>query len=171
MNLLKLFLDETQNEKRAIETIPPPELSDLWCNFFLGVRKSDGSNYEANTWRTFIYIFDRHLRRMKYGKQIISSLEFSKVREVLKAKQKDLKNEGRGDISQKSDKITDEEINQLWEKELLGVNNSESVINSLWLFSTIFLESWWPVLFGNSHASVLKVRRHVLWASFFISSF
>lgn len=79
---------------------------------------------------------------MKYGKQIISSLEFSKVREVLKAKQKDLKNEGRGDISQKSDKITDEEINQLWEKELLGVNNSESVINSLWLFSTIFLECW-----------------------------
>lgn len=79
---------------------------------------------------------------MKYGKQIISSLEISKVREVLKAKQKDLKNEGRGDISQKSDKITDEEINQLWEKELLGVNNSESVINSLWLFSTIFLESW-----------------------------
>lgn len=79
---------------------------------------------------------------MKYGKQIISSMEFSKVREVLKAKQKDLKNEGRGDISQKSDKITDEEINQLWEKELLGVNNSESVINSLWLFSTIFLESW-----------------------------
>lgn len=79
---------------------------------------------------------------MKYGKQIISSLEFSKVREVLKAKQKDLKNEGRGDISQKSDEITDEEINQLWEKELLGVNNSESVINSLWLFSTIFLESW-----------------------------
>lgn len=79
---------------------------------------------------------------MKYGKQIISSLEFSKVREVLKAKQKDLKNEGRGDISQKSDKITDEEINQLWEKELLGVNNSERVINSLWLFSTIFLESW-----------------------------
>lgn len=69
-------------------------------------------------------------------------MEFSKVREVLKAKQKDLKNEGRGDISQKSDKITDEEINQLWEKELLGVNNSESVINSLWLFSTIFLESW-----------------------------
>lgn len=29
MNLLKLFLEETQNEKRAIETIPPPELSDL----------------------------------------------------------------------------------------------------------------------------------------------
>lgn len=76
---------------------------------------------------------------MKYGKQIISSLEFSKVKEVLKAKQKDLKSEGRGNLSQKSDEITDEEINQLWEKELLGVNNSESVINSLWLFNTIFL--------------------------------
>lgn len=45
--------------------------------------------------------FDRHLRRMKYGKQIISSLEFSNVREVLKAKQKDLKSEGRGNISKK----------------------------------------------------------------------
>lgn len=62
--------------------------------------------------------FDRHVRRMKYGKQIISSLEFSKVREVLK-----------------SDAITDEEINQLWEKGLLGVYNPEGVIN--WLFIAI----------------------------------
>lgn len=44
---------------------------------------------------------------MKYGKQIISSLEFSNVREVLKAKQKDLKSEGRGNISKKSDAITE----------------------------------------------------------------
>lgn len=71
---------------RAIKTIPPPELNDLLCKFFLGVRKADGSNYEPNTLRTFMSSLDRHLRRMKYGKQIISSLEFSKVMEVLKAK-------------------------------------------------------------------------------------
>lgn len=102
--MLNLFIKETQNEKRAIETIPPPELSDL---FFLGVRKSDGFNYEQNTLGTFISSFDRHLRRMKYGKQIISSLEFSNAREVLKAKQKDLKSEGRANISKKSDAITE----------------------------------------------------------------
>lgn len=106
-NLLNLFIKETKNEKRAIETIPPPELSDLLCKFFLGVRKSDGSNYEQNTLRTFMSSFDRHLRRMKYGKQIISSLEFSNAREVLKAKQKDLKSEGRANISKKSDAITE----------------------------------------------------------------
>lgn len=106
-NLLNLFIKETKNEKRAIETIPPPELSDLLCKFFLGVRKSDGFNYEQNTLGTFISSFDRHLRRMKYGKQIISSLEFSNAREVLKAKQKDLKSEGRANISKKSDAITE----------------------------------------------------------------
>lgn len=105
--MLNLFIKETKNEKRAIETIPPPELSDLLCKFFLGVRKSDGSNYEQNTLRTFMSSFDRHLRRMKYGKQIISSLEFSNAREVLKAKQKDLKSEGRANISKKSDAITE----------------------------------------------------------------
>lgn len=106
-NLLNLFIKETKNEKRAIETIPPPELSDLLCKFFLGVRKSDGSNYEQNTLRTFMSSFDRHLRRMKYGKQIISSLEFSNAREVLKAKQKDLKSEGRANISKQSEAITE----------------------------------------------------------------
>jgi integrase len=138
MSLLKLFLEETLNEKRPIECIPPPELSDLLCKFFLGVRKSDGSNYEPNTLRTFMSSIDRHLRRMKYGFQIISSVEFAKVREVLKAKQKDLKSEGKGNLSRKSDAITDEEIDKLWENELLGVKNPESVINSLWLFTTIY---------------------------------
>lgn len=48
MNLLKLFLEETQNEKRAIESVPPPELSDLLSTLF---RKSNGSNYKPNKLR------------------------------------------------------------------------------------------------------------------------
>jgi hypothetical protein len=99
-------------------------------------------------------VIDRHLRRIKYGFQIISSVEFAKVREVLKAKQKDLKSEGKGNLSGKSDAITDEEVDKLWEHELLGVKNPESMINSLWLFTAIYFalrgsDEHRPMAWGN----------------------
>ncbi|XP_062604368.1 zinc finger MYM-type protein 4-like [Saccostrea cucullata] len=137
INLLKSFL-ETQNESRPIEAIPHSELSNILCKFFLSVRKPDGSNYEPNTLRSFMSSFDRYLRKRKYGFQIVSSIEFVKVREVVKAKQRSLKGEGKGNLSKKADPLTDIEINKLWECGLLGVQTSESILNSLWLFNTIY---------------------------------
>lgn len=75
MNLLKSFLG-TQIENSSIETMPPSDLNNLLCKFFLGVRKPDGSNYEPNTLRSFMSSFDRHLRKMEYCFQIISNIEF-----------------------------------------------------------------------------------------------
>ena len=46
--------------------------------------------------------FDWHLRKMKYGFQLVPSIEFAKVRKVMKAKQGDLKSEGKGNMSKKS---------------------------------------------------------------------
>ena len=137
MKLLKSFL-ETQNENRRLETIPPSELNDVLCKFFLSVRKPDGSNYEPNTLRSFMSSFDRHLRKMKYGFEIVSSIEFARVREVVRAKQRDLKSQGKGNLCQKADPITDVEIDKLWECKLLGTHNPESILNSLWLFNTIY---------------------------------
>ena len=90
MNSLKSFLGK-QNENRPIETIPPSDLSNLLCIISLGVRKPEGSNYEPNTLRLLMSSFDRHLRKMKYGFQLVSRIELAKVREVVKAKQYDLK--------------------------------------------------------------------------------
>ena len=52
--------------------------------------------------------------------------------DALKAKQKSLKKQGRGNRPNKTDAITDEEINILYEKKILGNETPESLLNTLW---------------------------------------
>jgi hypothetical protein len=44
---------------------------------------------------------------MKYGFEIVSSIEFARVREIVRAKQRDLKSQGKENLSQKADPITE----------------------------------------------------------------
>ena len=50
---------------------------------------------------------------------------FRLTRDALKAKQKSLKKQGRGNRPNKTDAITDEEINILYEKKILGNETPE----------------------------------------------
>lgn len=54
--------------------------------------------------------FDRHLRRIRYGLQII--LEFGKIGEVIKAIQKKYKKRVDSNISRKPEATIDKEINK-----------------------------------------------------------
>ncbi|XP_033730685.1 uncharacterized protein LOC117320126 [Pecten maximus] len=136
LKLLRQFLS-LENENREIYQIPPQELCPLLCKFFIGIRKQDGSNYEPSSLRGFMSSFDRQLRRYDYGYSVVSSVEFGKVREVLTAKQRELKKEGKGNKPMKAQPISDEEIETLWEQGQLGCSNPDSVINTLWFFSTV----------------------------------
>ena len=138
MKLLKTFLSQPDiNESCPIEAIPPTELCPLLSKFLLGVRKSDGSNYEPGTLRGFISSFDRRLKKQQYGYSLIQSIEFSKLREVLKFKQVELKKDGKGNLPNKSDEITDDEIELLWQKGQFGISSPQSIINTLWFYATV----------------------------------
>lgn len=62
---------------------------------------------------------------------------FRLTRDALKAKQKSLKKQGRGNHPNKTDAITDEEINILYEKKILGNETPESLLNTLWFNNSI----------------------------------
>ena len=136
LKLLKYFMLK-QEESREVHEIPPPELGPILCKFFVSVRKCDGTNYEPVSLRAFLGSFERHLRNKNYGHSVIHGIEFVKVREVLQAKMKELKSEGRGNKPQRAEPITDNEIEQLWETNQLGSSSPESIFNTLWFFNTV----------------------------------
>ncbi|XP_021338920.1 zinc finger MYM-type protein 2-like [Mizuhopecten yessoensis] len=138
MKVLKAFFETPEiNESRSIQNIPPPELSPLLSQFFMSVRKVDGSEYEPNSLRSMMSSFDRQLRRFNYGHAIITSPLFAQVREVLKSKQKQLKRDGKGNLDNRSDAISDEEIDVLWRKGQFGTQNPDAILQTLWFFNTV----------------------------------
>ena len=126
-----------QNEQRAIHQIPVAELNSHIAQFFLTVRKRTGEEYEPVTLRSMMSSFERYLKRHNYGISLISGYEFSKVREVLKCKQKDLKKQGHGNKPRAVDEITDQEIDFLYEANELGSKSPTSLINTLWFNNTL----------------------------------
>ena len=114
MNLLQDFL-VTQNELRNITDIPPENLETLLAQFFVSVRQKNGSEYEPTSLRNMLSSFERELRNRQYGESLVASIKFAKTRAALKSKQKDLKKSGLGNKSKSADRITDSEIDKLYE--------------------------------------------------------
>lgn len=76
---------------------------------------------------------DRYLRQKNSNLNVNSGPQFAKCREVLKAKQKQLKGLGYGNKPNASDELTDEDINKLFDCGLLGVHSPLALVNFLHL--------------------------------------
>jgi hypothetical protein len=65
---VKLFVDfiAMKDERRPIHTIPPNELDPLLESFYVGVRKSDGSQYEPCYVKNIQRSIERHLKNRNY---------------------------------------------------------------------------------------------------------
>nr|XP_006811835.1 PREDICTED: zinc finger MYM-type protein 4-like [Saccoglossus kowalevskii] len=68
---------------------------------------------------------------------LISSIEFNEVRETIKAKQKKLKKDGKGNLPRTAEAATDEEIKILWESGQFGSHSPEAIINTMWFYNTV----------------------------------
>ena len=64
--------------------------------------------------------------------------EFRKTKEVLVAKQKELKKEGKGNKPNAAHMLTDEEDDILYGQDLRGCSSSVALINTIWLNNTQF---------------------------------
>lgn len=133
--LFQEFLKAKQVDKN-VETIEPSELNELVSAFIVEVKKKDGQDYEPTTLRSFISSFDRYLRKKDYPTTIMEGHEFRKARDILVAKQKELKKEGKGNKPNAARNLTDEEVDILFSKNLLGCSTPEALINTLWLNNT-----------------------------------
>lgn len=133
--LFQEYLKARQVEKE-VETIEPTELNELVSAFLVEVKKKDGQDYEPTTLRSFVSSIDRHLRKKDYPTTIIEGHEFRKARDTMVAKQKELKKAGKGNKPNAAKNLTDNEVDILFSKDLLGCATPESLINTLWLNNT-----------------------------------
>ena len=136
IKLLRQFLSE-EGEFREIQNIPPMELDNYLCKFAISVRQKNGNEYEPSYLRGMFGSFERYLRRHHYSVSLIKGHEFSRSKEVLKCKQKNLKKQGKGNLPNRADAVSDEEINILFEKGCLGTSSPNALLNTMWYLNTL----------------------------------
>jgi len=127
-SLLKEFLRAKEVDKE-IENLEA-KLDEVLCAFIVEVKQKDGGESEPTTLRSFISSFDRYLRKKGYPTTIIHGQEFRKTRETLVVKQKELKKADKGNKSKAARALTDDEVDFLYCKNLLGLSSPEPLLRA-----------------------------------------
>ena len=120
-----------------MQDIEPAELNKHLAEFIQSMRRKDGEDYEPSSVRCLVSSIERHLEKNNYINSIINDKEFESFRKCLQAKQKELKTADRGNKGKAAVAITDEEVDKLYENNMLGVSSAESLLNTVWLNNTI----------------------------------
>jgi hypothetical protein len=112
-------------EDRNIEDIPPKELDIFFSRFLLSARKEKSNDeFEPVTLRGFKSSLARYLVSKDYQGDV-NGKEFRHTREVLKSKCVDLKEKGKGNVPNRAEPFTADEIRILYQKDILGDGKSE----------------------------------------------
>ena len=107
-------------EERSIETIAPEDLDLYMARFFLSIRKKNDKEYEPDSLKSYQSSLHRYLTEKKYNGNILTDESFKHSRDVLSSKRKALKQQGLGNKVLWADPFTDDEMNVLKTKKLLG---------------------------------------------------
>lgn len=143
---LKNFLINCKNESREPQNIPPVLLDEYLQEFFIGIRKDNKNNnnnsendtqYQPGSLDGFQTMINRHLRLNNYGHDIITDQIFTKSRECLKAKKKNLKKLGFGNRPNAAEAVDSEEEDELFQSGAFGTENPDSLISALWYMNTM----------------------------------
>ena len=137
LKLVKKFLVEERHEIRGIEKIPPTELDGYLSQFIVAARTKTGKDYEPSSLHGILASVERHLSCSSYGKTFFKDSDFKKTRDALKAKQKQLKRHGLGNRPKATTALTDDEIEILFEKNLLEISSQQAPLNTVWLNNMI----------------------------------
>ena len=76
------------------------------------------------------------MKACKYPCSIIEDSQFEQAKQALEARSKELKKEGKGNKPKAAEAIIDEEVNILYDKQLLGISNAEALLNTMWFMNT-----------------------------------
>lgn len=122
------------DETREPETIPADELDRHLATYFSVIKKHDGNEYEPASLRGMLCSIERYLRSKNYPVSLTRDAEFTNSRNMLKERQKLLRDLAKTDKGTKSDTIainTVHRLNQLYLAKEFGPHNPSAVINAL----------------------------------------
>ena len=131
--LFRNFL-QMKGEEASMENIPTSSLDAYMTEFIFRVRRADGGEYEPTSIRGIISSIQRYInsKDSSRGFNIFQDSGFVRTINALKAKSKQLKKQGKGEKPNEASALTDQDIDILYSKKLLGMSTPESVINTLW---------------------------------------
>ncbi|KAK3732670.1 hypothetical protein QZH41_007975 [Actinostola sp. cb2023] len=128
---------QPRDETREIEDIPPSELDGLLCLFFIEAKKQNAADFEPGTLTSFQRSLDRHLRQKSKPYSILSDRQFSKSRETLECKRRQLRLAGKGRRPNKALGLNSNEMEKLWLEKQLGDHSPDALIRTIWLNNTM----------------------------------
>ena len=111
----KIFLSPKMSCVTLLTPPPPRKCGYIVGSIFVSVPQKTGSEYEPTSLRNMLYSFERDPRNHQNGESLVTSIKFAKPMAALKSKQKDLKKSGLGNKSKSANRITDSEIDKLFE--------------------------------------------------------
>ena len=100
-------------------------------------KKGHNEEYESNSLGTFFASFQRHSKKIYYGLCLMKNVQFEQTRKALQSKQRDLKRKGMGNKPNASAALSEEDIQVLFEKDLLGSFTAEALLNTVWFNNII----------------------------------
>lgn len=130
-----LFFKE-HGESRPPECLSPPELDQMIAFFFKETKRLDGEDFQPISLKSFQNSLDRYLRNKNYPYSVLNDSVFSLSRNVLWARKKELKEQGKVVKPITVETLTPAEEQQLWEKGFLGnMNDPWSLQRTVWFFN------------------------------------
>ena len=118
-----------RGEVRPIYLLPPIDLDKVLQSFYAEVRKTNGNEYEPNPLASMQAGIDRYLKENNYHVSIIRDRVFSTSRTVLEGECKKLREHGKGKRPNKSNSLSESEVNISWECGQLGTHSPISLVN------------------------------------------
>ena len=115
-----------------------PELDQFIGAWILDMKKDDGSEYEPTTITANVNRLARHISDKK-SVDILDKNLFPIAHNVLLAKKKDLKQQGKGNTPNKAEILEECDEMKLWESGALGYNNPQSLLHTVWFHTTKLL--------------------------------
>ena len=121
MRIVETFKLEI-GEQNPIEEMSAADLDLFLCKFFMSVRKSDGEEYEPDSLTCIQSSLSRYLKSKGSVLSLRNDPHLSTHRDVLAAKRRELKQKGKGLRSHKSEDVSADQLDVLYEKGLLGIS-------------------------------------------------
>ena len=133
LNIALNFLREVRKEERELEKIPPEERNVYLSEFIIAARTKKEEQHEPSSLRGILSSVDRYLTRREYGRRLFIDPQFTTLRDALKAKQKELKKQGRGNKPNATTALSEEESDILCEKKVWGTSSPQSLLKTVLL--------------------------------------
>ena len=123
---------QKKGHPKNIEVLAPDTLDSILRYFFAEINQKEGKDYEPSSLAAMQSSFDRYLRESNCEYSILNSRFFKGSRDVLEGKARLLREKGLGKKPNKTNSLTRQEEDILWECGQLGDKTPKSIIATLW---------------------------------------